>query len=69
MKQEHRKTIARSVRICADVCTVASRQTQVSGRGARHRDLAAAAEGGGIRARRVAQCASAHAGKARSAST
>src|ERR1700738_3649153 len=39
MKQEHRQTIERSVRICADVCTVASRQTHVSGRDARHRHL------------------------------
>jgi len=31
MKQEHRQTIAVSARTCADVCTVASRQTHVSG--------------------------------------
>jgi hypothetical protein len=39
MKQQHRRTIAGSARICADVCTVPSRQTHVSGRDARHRYL------------------------------
>jgi hypothetical protein len=39
MKQEHGRTIAGSARICADVCTVPSRQTQVPGRDAPHRYL------------------------------